>query len=93
MKINATVTKYYGGILKCVVHADPKEVKRRRDRERYAQNKEEISKRRKQLRELKKQSICHVSDQNNFSDTQSITQPVVTQRQTKNHVLYILIHT
>ena len=54
MKINATVTKYYGGILNCVVYADPKEVKRRRDRERYAQNKEEISKRRRQLRELKK---------------------------------------
>jgi hypothetical protein len=34
------------------VYADPKEVKRRRERERYANNKDDISKHRRHLHEL-----------------------------------------
>jgi hypothetical protein len=36
------------------VYADPKEVKMQRERERYANNKDEILKRRRQIQELKK---------------------------------------
>jgi hypothetical protein len=43
-------------ILISAIYADPKEVKRQRDREYYARNKDEISKRRRQARELKKAS-------------------------------------
>jgi hypothetical protein len=58
------------------VYADPKEVKRQRDREWYAKNRDEISKRRRQLRELKKQSTTDVND-----ETQAIGQSGVTQIQ------------
>jgi hypothetical protein len=47
-----------------VVYADPKELKRQRDRERYAKNKDEILKRRRQSRELKKQSTVRMNDEN-----------------------------
>jgi hypothetical protein len=48
------------------IYADPKEVKRQRDREYYARNKDEISKRRRQARELKKlaSSSQPVDDEN-----------------------------
>jgi hypothetical protein len=85
--------KYFDVILMCDVYADPKEVKRHRDRERYAQHKEEISKRRRQLQELKKQSTVHVSNENKICDTQAIRQSVVTQRQDEGHVFYILLYT
>jgi hypothetical protein len=42
------------------VYADPREVKRQRERERYANNKDEILKHRRQIRELKKQSTAAV---------------------------------
>jgi hypothetical protein len=52
---------------------DPKEAKRQRNREYYAKNKDEIAKRRRQARELKKQvpstdanindnTVCHTPD-------------------------------
>jgi hypothetical protein len=58
---NFTTKKIYSvpslllcAVIMCDVYADPKEVKRQRDREQYANNRDEISKRRRQLRELKK---------------------------------------
>ena len=39
---------------------DPKEIKTQRERERYEKRKDEITKRRRQLRELKKNSTAPV---------------------------------
>ena len=39
--------------LNCAIFTDPKEIKRQRNREWYARNKDDISKRRRQARELK----------------------------------------
>jgi hypothetical protein len=64
-------------ILKCDdVYADPKEGQRQRDRERYANNRDEICKCQRQLRELNKQSTAAVND-----ETQAIGQSGVTQIQ------------
>ena len=41
--------------------ADPKEVKRQRDRERYAQNKDEINKRRREAYKQKKLASAEIS--------------------------------
>ena len=41
--------------------ADPKEVKRQRDRERYAQNKDEINKRRREAYKQKKIASAEIS--------------------------------
>jgi hypothetical protein len=49
--------------------ADPKELKRKRDRERYAQNKDEISKKRREARELKKGSSANLDGKQNPSNT------------------------
>ena len=68
-------------ILSVDVYADPKEKKRQRERERYAKNKDEILKRRHQLRELRKQSTTPVNDENTLNDTQAIGQSGVTQVQ------------
>ena len=56
------------------MYADPKEKKRQRERERYAKNKDEILKRRHQLRELRKQSTTPVNDENTLCDTQAVGQ-------------------
>jgi hypothetical protein len=68
-------------ILMFSLYIDPKEVKRQRDRERYAKNKDEISKRRRELRELKKKKTTHLNDENTLCDTQPIGQSGVTQIQ------------
>ena len=65
------------------VYADPKEHKRRKERERYANNKDDISKRRRHLRELKKESMAVVNDGNIPCDTQTTGNSGVTQ----GHVL------
>jgi hypothetical protein len=70
-------------ILKCDVYADPKEVKMQRDRERYATNKDNISKRRRQLQELKKLSTATVNNENILCATQAIGQSGVTQIQVR----------
>jgi hypothetical protein len=49
--------------------ADPKELKRKRDRERYAQNKDEISKKRREAREIKKGSSANLDGKQNPSNT------------------------
>ena len=41
--------------------ADPKEVKRQRDRERYAQNKDEINKRRREVYKQKKIAVAEIN--------------------------------
>jgi hypothetical protein len=77
---NFTTTKMYSvpsllcAIIMCDVYAYPKEVKRQRDRERYANNRDEISKRRSQLRELKKQSTTDVNDETHASGKSGVTQ-------------------
>jgi hypothetical protein len=63
------------------VYADPREVKRQRERERYANNKDEILKRRRQIRDLKKQSTAAVNDENILCATQATGQSGVTQIQ------------
>jgi len=60
---------------------DPRELKRQRDRKRYAKNKDEILKRRRQLRELKKQSTAPVNDENTLCDTHDLGESVLTQLQ------------
>ena len=73
-------------IVNCVIYADPKEIKRQRDREYYAKNKENISKRRRQARELKKKTV---DDENTLCHTPSSGQTGVTQVQytpTRGHV-------
>jgi hypothetical protein len=49
--------------------ADPKELKRKRDRERYARNKDEISKKRREARELKKVSSANLDAKQTPSNT------------------------
>jgi hypothetical protein len=49
--------------------ADPKELKRKRDRERYARNKDEISKKRREARELKKNSSSNLDAKQTPSNT------------------------
>jgi hypothetical protein len=44
---------YWPMWLNCVIYIDPRELKRWRNREYYAKNKDEIAKRRRQARELK----------------------------------------
>uniref|UniRef100_A0ACD6A071 Uncharacterized protein n=1 Tax=Avena sativa TaxID=4498 RepID=A0ACD6A071_AVESA len=60
---------------------DPRELKRQRDRKRYAKNKDEILKRRRQLRELKKQSTAPMNDENTFCHTHNVGDSVLTQLQ------------
>jgi hypothetical protein len=64
-------------------YADPKEIKRQRDREYYARNKDEISKRRRQARELKKQAMQPVDDENTIGYTPAALQSGVTQLSNK----------
>ena len=61
--------------------ADPKEVKRQVNREWYARNKDEISKRRRETRELKKQATAHVVADDGVCHTPTIAQSGVTQLQ------------
>jgi heme oxygenase len=74
------------------VYADSKEVKRHRDRERYANNKDEILKRRRELRELKKQPYAANNEENIPCSTQVTTISRVTQIQNiateEGHVFY-----
>jgi hypothetical protein len=53
------------------MYADTKEVKRRRERDRYANNKDEILKRRRHLRDLKKESMDAANVENIPSHTQA----------------------
>jgi hypothetical protein len=64
-----------------VVHADPKEVKRKRDREYYARHKDEISRRRREVRELKKQAtiLDNLNNDTAIWHTPSAGQSGVTQ--------------
>ena len=74
------------------MYTDPKEVKRPRDREQYANNKDGILKRRRELRELKKQATANVNGENIPCDTQATRSCGVTQMQNiateEGHVLY-----
>jgi hypothetical protein len=65
--------------LSCTIYADPKQLKRQRNREYYAKNKDEIAKRRRQARELKKQSTSPDNDENMICDTPVTGQSGVTQ--------------
>uniref|UniRef100_A0ACD5UJD4 Uncharacterized protein n=1 Tax=Avena sativa TaxID=4498 RepID=A0ACD5UJD4_AVESA len=60
---------------------DPKEAERRRKREWYARNKEEILKRRRQARELKKQKTTPIIEDNTLSHTPATGPSGVTQIQ------------
>lgn len=64
---------------------DPKEAKRQRNREYYAKNKDEIAKRRRQARELKKQAASRdaLNDDNTACHTPPPGQSGVTQLQYK----------
>jgi hypothetical protein len=61
--------------------ADPKEAQRQRKREWYAKNKEEISKRRRQARELKKQTLTPIINENTIWHIPGTGQTGVTQLQ------------
>ena len=61
------------------IYADPKEAKGKRDREYYAKNKDDILKRRRQAREVKKQSTAIANDENTLCDLKSTGESVVTQ--------------
>jgi hypothetical protein len=76
-------------ILACDVYADSKELKRQRDRERYANNKYEILKCQRELRDIKKQPTAAKNDENIPCDTHATRISGVTQIQnigTKGHV-------
>jgi LAS superfamily LD-carboxypeptidase LdcB len=79
-------------ILKCDIYADYKELKRQRERERYANNKCEILKRRRELQELKKQPIATENQENLPCCTQATRISGVTQIQNiatqEGHVFY-----
>ena len=68
-------------LTKIALHADLREVKRQRNREWYARNKDEILKRRRETRELKKQTMTHVVADNGVYHTPTIAQSGVTQLQ------------
>jgi hypothetical protein len=70
------------------VYAYSKEVKRQRDRERYANKKYEILKRRHELRDLKKQATAAVNDENIPCSTQATRISGVTQATKEGHVFY-----
>lgn len=55
--------------------ADSKELKRQRERERYARNKDEILKRRRQARELKKGTPAILTGQRTPSNTPEAISP------------------
>ncbi|VAH80725.1 unnamed protein product [Triticum turgidum subsp. durum] len=61
---------------------DPKELRRQRDRERYAQNRDEILRRKRQSREQAKTSIATVNNVDNVSRTPATGQSGVSQLQT-----------
>ena len=50
--------------------AEPKEVKRQRERERYAQKKDEINKKRREAYKQKKNATAHINDLHNEPHTQ-----------------------
>lgn len=60
---------------------DPKELRRQRDRERYAQNRDEILKRQRLSREKRKATTGLLNDDNTVSQTPATGQSVVTQLQ------------
>jgi phage tail tape-measure protein len=71
----------YNGIVINYTAADPKDVKRQRDRDRYAKNKDEISNRRRQAWDFKKKPTDPVITENTLCDTQTTGQIDVTQQQ------------
>jgi hypothetical protein len=79
-------------MLKSHVYADSQDLKRQRERERYAKNRDDILKRRRELRELKKQPTADVNDENIPCETQDNRICGVTQihniASKEGHVFY-----
>jgi len=73
-----TVLRYNGLFF---VFSDPNDIKNRRERERYAQNSEEILKRRRQTREQNKHIGVVLDGSNNVSQVLATGQSAVTQLQ------------
>ncbi|KAM0859183.1 hypothetical protein ACQ4PT_047366 [Festuca glaucescens] len=63
---------------------DPKELKRRRDREYYARNKDEIQKRRRQARENKQASTSLLNDMQNVQHTPLPMSPIQSHDVTRS---------
>lgn len=61
--------------------ADPNEAKKQRDRERYAKNKDDISNRRREARELKKRPTDTGLAENTLCHSQTTGHIDVTQQQ------------
>jgi glycerol-3-phosphate dehydrogenase len=78
----------------CAIYAYPKEVKRQMNREYYAKNKDDISRRQRQAQELKKQAALrdapNVDNMSNASSWTIRSHPTEIQN-TRSCVLYLHI--
>ena len=69
-------------LISFIIYADPKELRRQRDREWYAQNRDEILKRQRLSREKRKATTAILNDHTTVSPTPATGQSGVPQRQT-----------
>jgi hypothetical protein len=85
---------FCGRIVNRAINADPKEAKRQRNREYYAKNKDDISRRQRQAQELKKQAASRDDpNDDNMSHTSSWTiRSHPTETQTPGHVFFTCIY-
>jgi hypothetical protein len=68
-------------LISFITYVDPKELRRQRDRERYAQNRDEILKRQRLSREKRKATTAILNDHTTVSHTPATGQSGVTQLQ------------
>jgi hypothetical protein len=80
-KLDTALCVHSNYLYLCHIYADPKQLRRQRDRERYAQNRDEILKRQRLSREKRKTTTGLLNDSNTVSHTPAAGQSGVTQLQ------------